>query len=85
MRQHSKIYEITMVMSSALHFVPALILPIVLFLLPISNILYLQKLALTSPTTGYRSVIIVRSWTKATEFVFCFFIMRGWYNGTLMA
>jgi hypothetical protein len=30
--------------------------------------LYLQKLALTSPTGGGRSVGIVRSRTKATEF-----------------
>jgi len=30
--------------------------------------LYPQKLALTSPTGGGRSVGIVRSWTKATEF-----------------
>jgi hypothetical protein len=28
---------------------------------------YLQKLALTSPASGSRSVGIVRSWTKATE------------------
>jgi len=36
--------------------------------------LYLQKLALTSPTGGGRSVRIVRSGTKATEFEFmsCF-------------
>ena len=32
--------------------------------------LYLQKLALTSPTGGGRSVGIVRSRTKATEFFF---------------
>jgi hypothetical protein len=30
--------------------------------------LALKKLALTSPTGGGRSVGIVRSWTKATEF-----------------
>jgi len=30
--------------------------------------LYLQKLALTLLTVGGRSVGIVRSWTKATEF-----------------
>jgi hypothetical protein len=30
--------------------------------------LYQQKLALTSPTGGGRSVGMVRSWTKATEF-----------------
>jgi hypothetical protein len=29
----------------------------------------MQKLALTSPTSGGRSVGIVRSWTHATEFV----------------
>jgi hypothetical protein len=32
--------------------------------------LYLQKLALTSPTSGCSSVGIVRSRTQATEFVF---------------
>jgi hypothetical protein len=32
--------------------------------------LYLQKLALTSPTSSGRSVGIVRSRTKATEFSF---------------
>ena len=32
--------------------------------------LYLQKLALTSPTGSGRSVGIVRSRTKATEFFF---------------
>jgi hypothetical protein len=32
--------------------------------------LYLQKLALTSPTGGGRSVGIVRSRTKATEFFY---------------
>ena len=32
--------------------------------------LYPQKLALTSPTGGGRSVGIVRVWTKATEFSF---------------
>ena len=32
--------------------------------------LYPQKLALTSPTGGGRSVGIVRSWTKATEFIY---------------
>jgi hypothetical protein len=31
--------------------------------------LYAQKLALPSPTSGGRSVGIVRSWTQATEFV----------------
>jgi len=34
--------------------------------------LYPQKLALTSPTGGGRSVGIVRVRTKATEFVCCF-------------
>ena len=33
--------------------------------------LYQQKLALTSPTGGGRSVGIVRVRTKATEFFFC--------------
>jgi hypothetical protein len=32
--------------------------------------LYPQKLALTSPTSGGRSVGIVRLWTEATEFSF---------------
>jgi hypothetical protein len=32
--------------------------------------LYPQKLALTSPTSGGRSVGIVHSWTQATEFSF---------------
>jgi hypothetical protein len=32
--------------------------------------LFPQKLALTSPTNGGRSVSIVRSWTQATEFSF---------------
>jgi hypothetical protein len=31
--------------------------------------LYPQKLTLTSPTSGGRSVGIVRLWTQATEFV----------------
>jgi hypothetical protein len=34
--------------------------------------LYPQKLALTSPTSGGRSVCIVRSRTQTTEFVFSF-------------
>jgi hypothetical protein len=34
------------------------------------NALYPQKLVLTSPTSGGRSVGIVRSWTKAMEFSF---------------
>jgi hypothetical protein len=29
---------------------------------------HLQKLPITSPTSGVRSVGIVRSWTQATEF-----------------
>jgi hypothetical protein len=33
---------------------------------------YQQKLSLTSPTSGGRSFRIVRSWTQATGFVFCF-------------
>jgi hypothetical protein len=41
------------------------------------NTLCLQKLALTSPTSGSRSVGIVRSWTKATEFVFVFLFVGG--------
>jgi hypothetical protein len=36
--------------------------------------LYPQKLALTSPTGGGRSVGIVRSRTKAMEFSFSFFV-----------
>jgi hypothetical protein len=36
------------------------------------NILYPQKLALISPTSGGRSVGTVRSRTKATEFSFSF-------------
>jgi hypothetical protein len=37
--------------------------------------LYLQKLPVTSPTSGGRLVGIVRSWTQAMEFVcFCFFV-----------
>jgi hypothetical protein len=34
--------------------------------------LYPQKLVLTSPTSGGRSVGIVRSWTQDTEFCFFF-------------
>jgi len=37
--------------------------------------LYPQKLALTSPTGGSRSVGIVRMRTKATEFSFSFYIV----------
>ena len=40
--------------------------------------LYPQKLALTSPTCGGRSVGIVHVRTKATEFVVCFY----WWNDT---
>jgi hypothetical protein len=36
--------------------------------------LYLQKLALSSPTSGGRSVGIVRSRTEVTEFVPCSFV-----------
>jgi hypothetical protein len=40
------------------------------------NTLHHQKLALTLPTSGGRSVSIVCSWTKITEFVclFCLFV-----------
>jgi hypothetical protein len=38
-------------------------------------ILYVQKLALTTPTCGGRSVGIVRFWTKATEFCFCLILI----------
>jgi hypothetical protein len=44
--------------------------------------LYPQKLALTSPTGGGRSVGIVRVRTKATEFV-CFVIKGLLYVGPL--
>ena len=37
----------------------------------------MQKLSLTSPTYGGRSVGIVRVRTKATEFVFCFIFIYG--------
>ena len=40
--------------------------------------LYPQKLALTSPTGGVRSVGIVRSRTKATEFFFLYLLHRFW-------
>jgi hypothetical protein len=36
--------------------------------------LYPRSLALTSPTSGGRSVGIVLSWTQATEFCFSFFM-----------
>ena len=38
--------------------------------------LYLQKLALTSPIGGGRSVGVVRSRTKATEFFFYYLLKR---------
>ena len=38
--------------------------------------LYLQKLALTSPTGGGRSVGIVRARTKATEFSLVFSVLK---------
>jgi hypothetical protein len=41
--------------------------------------LYPQNLALTSPTSGCRSVGIVRSRTKATEF-FVLFLHKGTHN-----
>jgi hypothetical protein len=41
-------------------------------LIELGFILYPQKLALTSPTGGGRSVGIVRSRTKATEFFFSY-------------
>jgi hypothetical protein len=49
----------------------------------LTDTLYLPKLALTSPTSGSRSVGIVRSWTKAMEFIFglvfrC--IQNFWYH-----
>jgi len=49
--------------------------------------LYPQKLALTSPTGGGRSVGIVRSRTKATEFIFSlvevmFLSFQGQYSTT---
>jgi hypothetical protein len=36
------------------------------------NTLYLQRLALTSPTSGGRSIGVVRLWTTATELSFYF-------------
>jgi hypothetical protein len=44
--------------------------------------LYPQKLALTSPTGGGRSVGIVRSRTKATEFSFSLGIKLPEYNAS---
>jgi hypothetical protein len=50
------------------------------------NTLYEQKLALISSTSGGRSVGIVRSRTKVTEFVFCLFVqwivayyLKNWF------
>jgi hypothetical protein len=43
------------------------------------GILYLQKLALTSPTSGGRSVGIVRSRTQATEFSFFFSFFSSYF------
>jgi hypothetical protein len=46
--------------------------------------LYPQKLALTSPTGGGRSVGIVRSQTKATEFSLVLVVLyRGAFVGSL--
>jgi hypothetical protein len=42
--------------------------------------LYLQKLALTSPTSGGRSVGIVLSRTQATELVSLFVCLLMWYK-----
>jgi hypothetical protein len=42
--------------------------------------LYLQKLALTSPTSGCRSICIVSSRTQATGFVFVLFIILVIYS-----
>jgi hypothetical protein len=42
--------------------------------------LYPQKLALTSPTCGGRSVVMVRSRTKTTEFSFFVLIVNDVVN-----
>jgi hypothetical protein len=42
--------------------------------------LYPQKLALTSPTSGGRSISTVRSQTQATEFIFTF-LQQSWGGG----
>jgi hypothetical protein len=42
------------------------------------GILCPQKLALTSPTSGGRSVGIVRMRTRTTEFVVCLFLIISW-------
>jgi hypothetical protein len=44
------------------------------------NTLYLQKLALTSLTSGGCLVGIVRSWTKATKFVMLFVLCSGMWH-----
>jgi hypothetical protein len=48
--------------------------------------LYQQKLALTSSTSGSRSIGIVRSWTQATEFsfIYIFFHLRNTYLMNLL-
>jgi len=46
--------------------------------------LYPQKLALTSPTGGGRSVGMVRSLTKATEFSFSFSLVNIFNYSTLI-
>jgi len=46
--------------------------------------LYPQKLALSPPTGGGRSVGIVRVQTKATEFVFCFLFRIIYCSVSLM-
>jgi hypothetical protein len=38
------------------------------------NTLYLQKLSLTSPTSGGRSAGIVRLWAKTTEFFYYVYV-----------
>jgi hypothetical protein len=47
------------------------------------GILYPQKLALTSPTSGDRLVCIVRTWTQATEFNFQFWCFTSYKDLTL--
>jgi hypothetical protein len=46
--------------------------------------LYQQKLALTSPTSGIRSVGKIRSRTKATEFVCLFLPVYTWKHASTM-
>jgi hypothetical protein len=48
------------------------------------NTLYPQKLALSSPASGGLSAGIVRSWTKATEVIFCLFYVMTGSNGKLL-